>query len=100
MPQEFKGAPIIPLFKGKGNKYKPTDNRGISLLNCAGKILAPKLLKQLHNEVLESIIPEQQCRFRSERKTIDLIYIARQIQEVPKTLPTNVHIVRGHIEGV
>ena len=81
MPQEFKDALIIPLFKGKGNKQMPTNYRGISLLNCAGKVLARILLNRLHNEVLESIIPEEQCGFRSERSTIDLIFAARQIQE-------------------
>ena len=59
----------------------PINYRGISLLNCAGKVLARILFNRLYNEVLELIIPEEQCGFRSERSTIGLISLARQIQE-------------------
>ena len=59
----------------------PTNYRGISLLNCAGKVLALILLNRLHNEVLESIILREQCGFGSRRSTVDLIFSVRQIQE-------------------
>ena len=81
MPQEFKDALVISLFKGIGNKKMPANYRGISLLNCAGKVHAHIFFNRLHNEVLESIIPEEQCGLRSERSTINLIFDARQIQE-------------------
>ena len=81
VPRDFKDALVVPLFKGKGNKQLPNSYRGISLLSCAGKILARILLNRLHTEILETEIPEEQCGFRNGRSTIDLIFAARQIQE-------------------
>ena len=44
IPQEFKDATIIHLFKRKGNPQVCDNHRGISLLSVAGKILARVLL--------------------------------------------------------
>ena len=40
IPQEFKDASIIHLYKRKGNPQVCDNHRGISLLSIAGKILA------------------------------------------------------------
>ena len=82
IPQEFKDATIIHLFKRKGNPQVCDNHRGISLLSIAGKILARVLLNRL-NEHLErsGLLPESQCRFRKNRGTIDMIFTARQLQE-------------------
>ena len=53
IPQEFKDATIIHLFKRKGNPQVSDNHRGISLLSIAGKILARVLLNRL-NEILNS----------------------------------------------
>ena len=54
IPQEFKDASIIHLFKRKGNPQLCDNRRGISLflLSVAGKVLARVLLNRL-NEHLE-----------------------------------------------
>ena len=52
IPQEFKDATIIHLFKRKRNPQVCNNHRGISLLSVAGKILARVLLYRL-NEHLE-----------------------------------------------
>ena len=52
IPQEFKDASIIHLFKRKGNPQLCDNHRGISLLSIAGKVLARVLLNRL-NEHLE-----------------------------------------------
>ena len=44
IPQEFKNASIIHLFKRKGNPQLCDNHRGISLLSVAGKVLARILL--------------------------------------------------------
>ena len=82
IPQEFKDATIIHLFKRKGNPQVCDNHRGISLLSIAGKILAKVLLNRL-NEHLErsGLLPESQCGFRKNRGTIDMIFTARQLQE-------------------
>ena len=40
IPQEYKDAPIIRLYKRKGNPQVFENQIGISLLSIAGKILA------------------------------------------------------------
>ena len=82
IPQKFKDATIIHLFKRKGNPQICDNHRGISLLSIAGKILARVLLNRL-NEHLErsGLLPEGQCGFRKNRGTIDMIFTARHLQE-------------------
>ncbi|BHF85805.1 hypothetical protein SprV_1002897800 [Sparganum proliferum] len=49
VPQDFKDATIVHLYKRKGNRQICDNHRGISLLNIAGKILARILLNRLNN---------------------------------------------------
>ena len=80
--KKFRDAIIIHLFKRKGNLQVCDSHRGVSLLSVAGKILARVQLNWL-NEYLEQsgILPEIQCGFRKDRKTIGMIFTARQLQE-------------------
>ena len=82
IPQEFKDATIIHLFKRKGNPQVCDNHRGISLLSIAGKIFTRVLLNRL-NEHLErsGLLPESQCGFRKNRGSMDMIFTARQLQE-------------------
>ena len=82
IPQDFKDASIIHLYKRKGNPQVCENHRGISLLSIAGKILA-KILLNLLNAHLDKtrLIPKRQCGFRKDRGTIDMIFTARQLQE-------------------
>ena len=82
LPQQFKDASIVHLYKRKGNRLDCNNHRGIALLSVAGKILARILLncltEHLEHEVL---LPESQCGFRQGRGTVDMIFAARQLQE-------------------
>ena len=82
IPQEFKHASIIHIFKRKGDPQLCDNHRDISLLSIAGKVLARVLLNRL-NEHLDQTgpLPESQCGFRKDRGTIDMIFTARQLQE-------------------
>ena len=44
LPQEFRDATIVHIYKRKGNRQSCDNHRGISLLSIAGKILARVLL--------------------------------------------------------
>ena len=82
IPQEFKDATVIHLFKRKGNPQVCDNHRGISLLSVAGKILARVLLNRLNEHLEQSgLLPESQCGFRKDRGTVDMIFTARQLQE-------------------
>ena len=82
IPQEFKDASIIHLFKRKGNPQLCDNHRGISLLSIAGKVLARVLLNRPNEHLEQSgLLPESQCGFRKDRETFDMIFTARQLQE-------------------
>ena len=38
VPMDWRGACIVPLYKGKGDKCKCCKSRGISLLSVVGKL--------------------------------------------------------------
>lgn len=81
VPQDFKDATIIHLYKRKGERSVCDNHRGISLLSIAGKILARVIFNRMTTHITSSILPESQCGFRSGRGTADMIFTARQLQE-------------------
>ena len=81
IPQDFKDASIVHLFKKKGNRLVCDNHRGILLLSTAGKILARVLLNRLITHLEQGLLPETQCGFRKGRGTADMIFAARQLQE-------------------
>ncbi|BHF74305.1 hypothetical protein SprV_0501739000 [Sparganum proliferum] len=81
VPQDFKDATIVHLYKRKGNRQICDNHRGISLLNIAGKIFARILLNRPNNHLEQGLLPESQCGFRRHRGTTDMIFAARQLQE-------------------
>nr|VZI27867.1 unnamed protein product [Spirometra erinaceieuropaei] len=60
VPQDFKDATIVHLYKRKGNRQVCDNHRGISLLNIAGKIFARILLNRLNNHLEQGLLPESQ----------------------------------------
>ena len=81
LPQEFKDATIIHIYKRKGNKRSCDNHRGISLLSIAGKITACVLLNRFLEHLEQGHLPESQCGFRTGGGTTDMVFAARQIQE-------------------
>ena len=82
VPQDFKDADVVHLYKNKGDIKCCDNHRGISLLCIAGKILARLLLNRLNTHTSNiGIIPESQCGFRPGRGTTDTSFALRQLQE-------------------
>ena len=81
VPQEFNDATIVHIYKRKGDKSICDNHRRISLLCIAGKILTRILLNRLSLHHADNVLPENQCGFRAQRSTIDMIFAARQVQE-------------------
>ena len=82
LPQEFRDATIIHIYKRKGDRRSCDNHRGISLLSIAGKILARVLLNRLLVLLEDGLcLPESQSGFRVGRGTTDMIFAARQLQE-------------------
>jgi len=82
VPQEFRDALIVHIFKRKGDRSVCDNHRGIALLSVPGKILGRVILNRLAKHVDDiGILPEGQCGFRAGRSTMDMIFTARQLQE-------------------
>nr|VZI52208.1 unnamed protein product [Spirometra erinaceieuropaei] len=84
VPQDFKDATIVHLYKRKGNRQVCDNHRGISLLNIAGKIFA-RILKMYKAVILPTLRLNWQDRIPDtdvlERTGILSIYaILRQMQ--------------------
>lgn len=80
VPQDFRDALIVTIYKKKGDRAECGNHRGISLLAIAGKVLAKIILQRLQF-ITEEILPESQCGFRAGRSTADMIFTLRQLQE-------------------
>nr|VZI26891.1 unnamed protein product [Spirometra erinaceieuropaei] len=91
VPQDFKDATILHLYKRKGNRQVCDNHRGISLMNIAGKIFARILLNRLNNHLGQGLLPESQCGFRRHRGTMDMIFAARQLQEKCQEMRTHLY---------
>ena len=44
-PMDWRGACIVPLYKGKGDKCECSNSRGISLLSVVGRLFGRVLIK-------------------------------------------------------
>ena len=93
VPQDFKDANIIHLYKNKGDRASCDNHRGISLLSIAGKIMARVILNRITYHLLDSVVSESQCGFRSNRGTIDMIFAVRQLQEKCREQNQNLYIL-------
>ena len=80
-PQQWKVADVISIYKKKGDRAVCGNSRGISLLSTAGKVLTRIMLVRLLQCVADDVLPDSQCEFRHERSTVDMVFVARQLQE-------------------
>ena len=46
-PMDWRGACILPLYKGKSDKCECSNSRGISLLSVVGKLCGRVLIKRV-----------------------------------------------------
>ena len=95
VPQQWRDSRIISIYKKKGDRATCGNSRGISLLSVAGKVLAKVLLTRLNKSIVDEVCPESQCGFRRERGTVDMIFVARQLQEKCREQNRNMCIVHG-----
>lgn len=93
VPQDFKDASIIHLYKNKGARNVCDNHRGISLLSVAGKILARVILNRIIDKIVPGVYPESQCGFRSGRGTVDMVFALRQVQEKAREQNSDLYMV-------
>ena len=82
VPQQWKYAVITILHK-KGDNTECGNYRGMSLVSQAGKVLLKVDARRpsAYCEV-KGLLPEEQCGFRSDRSTTDMMFVVRRLQEI------------------
>ncbi|VDM06138.1 unnamed protein product [Schistocephalus solidus] len=91
VPQEFKDATIVYLYKRKGNRQLCDNHRFISMLNIAGKIFVRIILNRLNGHLEQGLLPERPYGFRRHHGTTDMIFDARQLQEKCQEMRTHLY---------
>ena len=88
VPQEWKDTTIKVLHK-KNDRIECSNYRGLSLVAHAGKVLL-KIVANRPGDFCEEagILPEEQCGFRPQRSTTDVMFVVRRLQELGRTSNT------------
>lgn len=81
VPQQWKDANIVSIYKNKGDRAICDNSRGISLLSAGGKVILKIILIRLLECIVEMVLPESQCVFRKDRSTADMVFVTQQLQE-------------------
>ena len=92
VPQEWKQALVVNIYKGKGSESDPANYRPISLLNVLYKIYAALLQKRLAAAHDHSIRPTQ-FGFRAKKSTSDPTFILRRLQDYSAKTGQPVHVL-------
>ena len=82
VPQQWKDAVITVLHK-KGDKTECGNYRGISLVSHVGKVLLKVIARRLSTYCqAKGLLPEEQCGFRPDRSTTNMMFVVRSLQNV------------------
>ena len=92
VPQQLKNATIKVLHKAK-DRTECDNYRGISLVAHAGKVLL-KVIAGRRSDYCErkNIRPEEQCGFRPQRSTVDMILVVRRLQDLARKKDTPLYL--------
>ena len=80
MIEDWRTAILVRLYKNKGDKKICDNYRGISLLVATSKIFSRIILNRVQGHLDKQLL-EEQAGFRSNRSTIDQIFILKMIME-------------------
>ena len=75
---DWRGACIVPLYKGKGNKCACSNSRCISVVSVVGMLYGRVLIKKVRAGT-ECAKGKEQYRFRPGRKCVDQVFAIRQV---------------------
>ena len=92
VPQQWKDANLVTIYKNKGDRAVCGNSMGIALLAVAGKVLAKVLIRRVATNIGEKLLPESQCGFRPGRGTCDMVFVVRQLQEKTREQQRGIHM--------
>ena len=82
VPQQWKDAVITVLHK-TGDKTECGNYRGILLVSHTGKVLLKVVARRLGAYCeAKDLLPEEQCGFRPNLSTMDMMFVVRRLQEI------------------
>ena len=91
VPNIWRNATISILHK-KGDKTLCGNYRGLSLISHVAKVFLKVLVTRLSAYIeRENLLPEEQCGFRPRRSTLDMIYVAKLLQEHARAKNTELY---------
>ena len=83
----------ITVLPKKGDKTECGNYRGISLVSHAGKVLLKVVARRLSAYCeAKGLLPEEQCGFRPDRSTTDMMFVVRRLQEVGRKAGVSLHM--------
>ncbi len=80
VPEGWRKAIIVPLYKGKGNKDECNNYRGISLLSVPGKIYG-RILNERIMKITDKSVGDDQGGFWRGRGCVDHIFAVKILVE-------------------
>ena len=80
VPMDWRGASIVPLWKGKGDKYVYINSRGISLLSVVGKLYGRVSIKRVRDGT-ECAIGEESFGLSQCRGCMEQVFAVRLVCE-------------------
>ena len=98
MPQQWKDATINVPHKKK-DRTECGNYRGISLVAHAGKVLLKLIAGRLSDYYCEreDVLPEEQCGFRPQRSTVDMMFAVGRLQERARKKDTPLYVCCIHV---
>ncbi len=84
VPEDWKQAIIMVLYKGKGKKEECNNCMSISLLSVPGKIYG-RILNERMMKVMDKRVGDEQGGFRKSRGCVDQIFTVKiLVEKIPR----------------
>ncbi len=80
VPEEWRKAIVVLIYKGKGKREVCNSYRGISLLSVPGKIYG-RILNERMMKVTDKSVGDEQGGFRKDRGCVDQIFAVKILVE-------------------
>jgi hypothetical protein len=90
MSDEWRRSILVPIFKNKGDVQSCTNYRGIKLMSHIMK-LCERIIEHRLRGVTN--VTENQFSFMSERSTMEVIFLIRQLMERYREQKKDLHMI-------
>ena len=92
IPQEWRQALVVEIYKGKGSTADPNNYRPISLLSTAYKLMA-RILQQRLEKAIDHRLRDTQFGFRAGRSTSQPVHVLRRLLEKAERTDDSLYVL-------